>query len=86
MIADVVGSAIGFTTFNVLLSAWALTFAIGGERLFGPVWGRLVMYNVADRLGLTDDNLDKTCNFFRHFPVKYAKLNSVFSLKSTNQG
>lgn len=53
---DVVGSAIGFVIFTVLLFSWALTFAIGGERLFGPLWGQLVMYNVADRLGLTGWN------------------------------
>ncbi|XP_077213807.1 putative gamma-secretase subunit PEN-2 [Tasmannia lanceolata] len=52
----VVGSAIGVMVFTVLLSSWALTFAIGGERLFGPVWGNLVMYNVADRFGLTGWN------------------------------
>ncbi|KAK9110403.1 hypothetical protein Sjap_018463 [Stephania japonica] len=46
-------SAIGFTVFTVLLGAWALTFAIGGERLFGPVWEQLVMYNVAEKYGLT---------------------------------
>ncbi|PKU70804.1 putative gamma-secretase subunit PEN-2 [Dendrobium catenatum] len=50
---DVVGSAIGFLIFTVVLSSWALTFAIGGERLFGPVWKDLVMYNVAEKLGLT---------------------------------
>ncbi|KAB1210567.1 putative gamma-secretase subunit PEN-2 [Morella rubra] len=49
----VVGSAVGFAVFTVILSSWALTFAIGGERLFGPVWDKLVMYNLADRLGLT---------------------------------
>ncbi|KAF9599704.1 hypothetical protein IFM89_001650 [Coptis chinensis] len=49
----VFGSAIGFVGFTVLLSSWALTFSIGGEHLFGPVWGKLVMYNVADRFGLT---------------------------------
>ncbi|XVE83352.1 hypothetical protein DITRI_Ditri16bG0082400 [Diplodiscus trichospermus] len=49
----VVGSAVGFTVFSALLSSWALTFAIGGENLFGPIWDELVMYNVADRLGLT---------------------------------
>ncbi|XP_020600298.1 probable gamma-secretase subunit PEN-2 [Phalaenopsis equestris] len=49
----VVGSAIGFLIFTVLLSSWALTFAIGGVRLFGPVWEGLVMYNVADKFGLT---------------------------------
>ncbi|XP_050216617.1 probable gamma-secretase subunit PEN-2 [Mercurialis annua] len=49
----VVRSAIGFTAFSVLLCSWAMTFAIGGEKLFGPVWDKLVMYNVADQLGLT---------------------------------
>ncbi|XP_015577066.1 probable gamma-secretase subunit PEN-2 [Ricinus communis] len=49
----VIRSAVGFTAFSILLCSWALTFAIGGERLFGPVWNELVMYNVADRLGLT---------------------------------
>ncbi|KAL0709267.1 hypothetical protein Bca4012_016245 [Brassica carinata] len=49
----VVRSAIGFSVFTALLSAWALTFSIGGEQVFGPVWDKLVMYNVADRLGLS---------------------------------
>ncbi|KAK2391175.1 putative gamma-secretase subunit PEN-2 [Trifolium repens] len=44
----VVGSAIGFTIFAAILCSWALTFSIGGERLFGPVWDELVMYNLAD--------------------------------------
>ncbi|KAK6922815.1 Gamma-secretase aspartyl protease complex, presenilin enhancer-2 subunit [Dillenia turbinata] len=48
----VVGSAIGFVIFTTVLSAWALTFAIGGENLFGSVWDDLVMYNVAEKLGL----------------------------------
>ena len=52
-IADVVGSAIGFVVFTVLLTSWALTFAIGGEHLFGHAWDQLVMYNLADRYGLT---------------------------------
>ena len=51
--ADVVRSAIGFTIFTILLSSWALTFSIGGKQLFGPVWDKLVMYNVADELGST---------------------------------
>ncbi|PWA90498.1 putative gamma-secretase subunit PEN-2 [Artemisia annua] len=50
---DVVGSAIGFAVFSVMLGSWALTFTIGGERLFGHAWDELVMYNVADRYGLT---------------------------------
>lgn len=49
----VVGSAAGFTVFTILLSSWALTFIIGGKHLFGHVWDELVMYNVADKLGLT---------------------------------
>ncbi|OIW19981.1 hypothetical protein TanjilG_31858 [Lupinus angustifolius] len=49
----VVGSAIGLTVFTALLCSWALTFSLGGERLFGPVWDQLVMYNLADKLGLT---------------------------------
>ncbi|KAL8034667.1 hypothetical protein ABFX02_12G043800 [Erythranthe guttata] len=48
-----VGSAIGFTLFTAILSSWALTFAIGGERMFGHVWEELVLYNVADKYGLT---------------------------------
>ncbi|CAO2827678.1 unnamed protein product [Amaranthus hypochondriacus] len=49
----VVGSAIGFSIATILVSSWALTFSIGGEHLFGPVWNKLVMYNVADQWGLT---------------------------------
>ncbi|KAJ8765311.1 hypothetical protein K2173_012008 [Erythroxylum novogranatense] len=46
-------SAVGFMVFTSLLGSWALTFAVGGEHLFGPVWNKLVMYNVGDKLGLT---------------------------------
>ncbi|KAF3337298.1 hypothetical protein FCM35_KLT17885 [Carex littledalei] len=49
----VVRSSIGFIVFAVLLTGWALTFAIGGEHLFGPVWKELVMYNLAEKLQLT---------------------------------
>ncbi|KAL9663846.1 hypothetical protein QQ045_019238 [Rhodiola kirilowii] len=49
----VIGSAVGFATFTVLLTSWALTFAIGGEQLFGSNWDKLVMYNVAEKIGLT---------------------------------
>ncbi|KAB2627140.1 gamma-secretase subunit PEN-2 [Pyrus ussuriensis x Pyrus communis] len=49
----VLRSAVGFTVFTALLLSWALTFAIGGEHLFGHVWDQLVMYNLADTLGLT---------------------------------
>lgn len=52
-VADVVGSAIGFSIATILVSSWALTFSIGGEHLFGPLWNKLVMYNVADQWGLT---------------------------------
>ncbi|BBN69662.1 hypothetical protein Prudu_1083S000900 [Prunus dulcis] len=51
---DVLRSAVGLTVFTVLLASWAFTFVIGGERLFGHVWDQLVMYNLADRLGLTE--------------------------------
>ncbi|CAA3015993.1 probable gamma-secretase subunit PEN-2 [Olea europaea var. sylvestris] len=50
----VVGSAIGFLLFAVILSSWSVTFMIGGNQLFGPVWDKLVMYNVAERYGLTE--------------------------------
>ncbi|KAK9197709.1 hypothetical protein WN944_012892 [Citrus x changshan-huyou] len=50
---DVLGSAVAFAVFSVVLLSWALTFAIGGEHLFGSAWDKLVMYNVAKRLGLT---------------------------------
>ncbi|KQK11650.1 probable gamma-secretase subunit PEN-2 [Brachypodium distachyon] len=49
----VVRSVIGFTIFAAVLLTWATTFIVGGERLFGPAWNDLVMYNVADKLGLT---------------------------------
>ncbi|CAH9099877.1 unnamed protein product [Cuscuta epithymum] len=49
----VVGSAIGFAVFTAVLCSWAITFAIGGENLFGNSWNELVMYNVADKYGLT---------------------------------
>ncbi|KAK9214421.1 hypothetical protein WN944_006413 [Citrus x changshan-huyou] len=49
---DVLGSAVGFAVFTIVLLSWALTFAIGGEHLFGSAWDKLVMYNVAERLGL----------------------------------
>ncbi|ONK77421.1 uncharacterized protein A4U43_C02F6350 [Asparagus officinalis] len=52
-LGHVTRSAIGFAIFSVLLTSWALTFMIGGEKLFGPMWNNLVMYNVADKLGLT---------------------------------
>ncbi|MQL83736.1 hypothetical protein Taro_016231 [Colocasia esculenta] len=49
----IVRSALGFLVFTVLLASWALTFAIGGEQVFGPAWNNLVMYNVARKLDLT---------------------------------
>ncbi|KAF8646806.1 hypothetical protein HU200_065605 [Digitaria exilis] len=49
----VVRSAIGFAIFSVVLITWATTFIVGGKRLFGPAWNDLVMYNVADKLGLS---------------------------------
>ncbi|KAK2656216.1 hypothetical protein Ddye_009268 [Dipteronia dyeriana] len=52
----VLGSAVGLAVFSALLCSWALTFVIGGERLFGPVWDKLVLYNLADTIGLTGWN------------------------------
>ncbi|KAK1361550.1 putative gamma-secretase subunit PEN-2 [Heracleum sosnowskyi] len=49
----VVRSAIAFAVFSAILGSWAVTFVVGGERLFGHTWDELVMYNVADKYGLT---------------------------------
>ncbi|XP_055832340.1 probable gamma-secretase subunit PEN-2 [Solanum dulcamara] len=49
----VVRSAIGFTVFAVILTSWVVTFSVGGERLFGHARNKLVMYNVAEKYGLT---------------------------------
>jgi hypothetical protein len=48
-IADVVKSGIGFLVFGSVLLAWALTFAYGGEELFGSSWEHLAVYDVADK-------------------------------------
>ena len=50
---DIVRSAIAFSVFTAILGSWAITFIVGGERLFGHTWDELVMYNVADKYGLT---------------------------------
>lgn len=55
LVVDVVRSAIGFVISAMVLSTWSLVFMIGGKQLFGPVWNRLVMYNIADEYGLTLD-------------------------------
>ncbi|WOG97258.1 hypothetical protein DCAR_0416598 [Daucus carota subsp. sativus] len=49
----IVRSAIAFSVFTAILGSWAITFIVGGERLFGHTWDELVMYNVADKYGLT---------------------------------
>lgn len=49
--ADVVKSAIGFLVYGSLLLAWGLTFAYGGEKLFGDSWKYLAVYNIADKIG-----------------------------------
>ena len=49
--ADVVKSGIGFLVCSSILLAWALTFAYGGEELFGPSWKHLVVYDIADKYG-----------------------------------
>lgn len=50
---DIVKSAIAFAVFSAIIGSWAVTFVVGGERLFGHTWNELVMYNVADKYGLT---------------------------------
>jgi hypothetical protein len=49
--ADVVKSGIGCVLFSVVLLAWALTFAFGGERLFGSYWKHLAIYDIDDKYG-----------------------------------
>lgn len=41
-------SAIGFGLFTAVLLPWALCFAFGGEKLIGPSWRKLAVYNIAD--------------------------------------
>lgn len=41
-------SAIGALVYTSLLLAWALTYTIGGEHLFGPLWNNLSIYRIAD--------------------------------------
>ncbi|KAI4369266.1 hypothetical protein MLD38_017726 [Melastoma candidum] len=49
----IIRSAFGFSVFTALLCTWALTFSLGGERLFGSTWDQLLMYNLANKWGLT---------------------------------
>lgn len=51
IMADVVKSGIGFLVFGSALLAWALTFAYGGEELFGSSWEHLAVYDIADKYG-----------------------------------
>lgn len=51
IIADVVKSGIGFFVCGSVLLAWALTFAYGGEKLFGSSWKHLAVYDIADKYG-----------------------------------
>lgn len=44
----IVRSAIGFSVYTSLLLMWALTYAIGGEQLFGSSWKNLSVYEIAD--------------------------------------
>lgn len=48
----VVKSGIGFVICTIVLLSWAITFAKGGQQLFGSIWGHLAVYDVADRLEL----------------------------------
>ncbi|MCO5574949.1 hypothetical protein L7F22_028744 [Adiantum nelumboides] len=45
----IVRSAVGFLVYSMLLLTWALTFAIGQERLFGSSWKNLAVYDLADK-------------------------------------
>lgn len=47
--ADVVKSGVGFLVCTGVLLAWALTFAIGGDSLFGDSWRHLSVYDIADK-------------------------------------
>jgi presenilin enhancer 2 len=47
----VVKSGIGYMLFSVVLLAWALTFAFGGEHVFGSYWKHLAIYNIDDKYG-----------------------------------
>ncbi|CAK9231382.1 unnamed protein product [Sphagnum troendelagicum] len=47
----VVKSGIGCVLFSVVLLAWALTFAFGGERLFGSYWKHLAIFDIDDKYG-----------------------------------
>lgn len=49
IIADVVKSGIGFLVCGSVLLAWALTFAYGGEELFGPSWKHLAVFDIVDK-------------------------------------
>ncbi|KAI5080371.1 hypothetical protein GOP47_0005850 [Adiantum capillus-veneris] len=45
----IVRSAVGFVVCSSLLLTWALTFAIGRERLLGSSWESLAVYELADK-------------------------------------
>ncbi|KAJ7522500.1 hypothetical protein O6H91_18G014500 [Diphasiastrum complanatum] len=51
--ADVLWSGVGFMIYSTLLLSWALTFSMGGEKVFGPVWKQLAVYDIADKFELT---------------------------------
>ena len=50
--ADVFLSAVGFALSSVVVLTWALTFSLGGERLFGRSWNNYVTYNLSEKLML----------------------------------
>ncbi|KAJ7522499.1 hypothetical protein O6H91_18G014500 [Diphasiastrum complanatum] len=49
----VLWSGVGFMIYSTLLLSWALTFSMGGEKVFGPVWKQLAVYDIADKFELT---------------------------------
>ncbi|KAK8488993.1 hypothetical protein V6N11_021002 [Hibiscus sabdariffa] len=67
----VVASAIGFSVFSVLLCSWVLTFAIGGEHLFGPTW---------DQLTNSSHGEFDHCDFYVPFPVMLVHLITAVSI------
>ena len=50
LLADVLGSSIGFGIFTTVLAAWSLSFSIGGEALLGSKWSQLTVFTVADEV------------------------------------
>ncbi|KAL3701545.1 hypothetical protein R1sor_019567 [Riccia sorocarpa] len=48
----VLWSGVGCLTMTVALLAWSLTFAIGGEDVFGSSWRYFAVYDIADKYSM----------------------------------